>query len=292
MIPCEYGEPVLRAALELAEHALSVQHCADLGSLLGDVARIVGSDTASLARIDLAGQDEAAILWPPARVPNLATLAAYPSTAHSHPARGVLLRTVRENRPWSLPIQLAELVPTRTWHETPLCREVLDSLTDQLCLPLSYRSTTVTAISLSRLGGHFTGPSRQLLTLAAPHLRAAVARTTGSSTLTLRLAPTVEWVTTGFATCPARSTPQRAGSDADALTPVVSPREQQVLDLVIEGLTDAAIARRLGIAPATVSKHLHRLYSRLGLGNRAAATRWWLRHDLPVTDGRPLTGGS
>ncbi|MGI5292915.1 helix-turn-helix domain-containing protein [Nonomuraea polychroma] len=55
----------------------------------------------------------------------------------------------------------------------------------------------------------------------------------------------------------------------------VSRREREVLHLVADGLTDAQIARRLGLRPATVSKHLHRIYTRLGLRNRAEAARLW-----------------
>ncbi len=72
----------------------------------------------------------------------------------------------------------------------------------------------------------------------------------------------------------------RVGLPTDLLRPADGPavtaRERQVLDLVAEGLTDAAIGRRLGLATATVSKHLQRVYARHGLGNRALATRWWL----------------
>jgi DNA-binding CsgD family transcriptional regulator len=53
----------------------------------------------------------------------------------------------------------------------------------------------------------------------------------------------------------------------------LSQRERQVLTLVADGLTDAQVARRLGIRPATVSRHLHRVYTRYGVANRAAAVR-------------------
>jgi DNA-binding NarL/FixJ family response regulator len=63
----------------------------------------------------------------------------------------------------------------------------------------------------------------------------------------------------------------------------LSTREHQVLELVARGLTDAQIAQRLALRPATVSKHLHRMYRRLGVANRAeAALRWQGR--------RPATG--
>ena len=268
-------EAALRAALDLATKALQVQHGSALCTLLGDVADVIGADTASLARIDLDGHDELAILWPAARATAApATFEAYRMTAPTHPARGALLRSVRENRPWTLPIRLSEVVGERGWRETPVCREALGSVTDQLCLPLAYSGTLVTALSLTRLGGHFTVRDGAVLVLVAPHVRAAVARTSGTSTLALRLDPAVSWVPTCFA---AAGLQRPSGASAQVSgTAAVSAREREVLDLVVDGLTDAAIGRRLGLATATVSKHLHRVYVRHGLGNRAVATRWWL----------------
>jgi len=48
-------------------------------------------------------------------------------------------------------------------------------------------------------------------------------------------------------------------------------RQQQVLGLVADGLTDAAIAHRLGCSPRTVDKHLEHVYRRLGVSCRTAA---------------------
>ena len=59
---------------------------------------------------------------------------------------------------------------------------------------------------------------------------------------------------------------------------LLSPRELEVLHLVAEGATDAQVARRLGLQSSTVSKHLSRIYARLGLPNRAAAVRYLANH--------------
>jgi DNA-binding CsgD family transcriptional regulator len=61
----------------------------------------------------------------------------------------------------------------------------------------------------------------------------------------------------------------------------LSARELQVLALVAEGLTDGQISRHLDIRPATVSKHLHRVYTRHGITNRAAAVRLWAWQTTP-----------
>jgi len=53
--------------------------------------------------------------------------------------------------------------------------------------------------------------------------------------------------------------------------PTLSAREAGVLALVSEGLTNALIAHRLGISPATVKTHVERLLRKLGATDRAQA---------------------
>lgn len=45
-----------------------------------------------------------------------------------------------------------------------------------------------------------------------------------------------------------------------------------MLALVASGLTNEEIARQLAISAHTVARHLERIYSKLGIHNRAAAT--------------------
>ena len=52
---------------------------------------------------------------------------------------------------------------------------------------------------------------------------------------------------------------------------VLSRRENEVLDLVAAGATNAAVAERLWISPATVKKHLQNIYAKLEVGSRTAA---------------------
>ena len=53
----------------------------------------------------------------------------------------------------------------------------------------------------------------------------------------------------------------------------LTAREVEVLRLVAEGLTDAQAADRLSLSPRTVGQHLRSVYNKLGVENRAAATR-------------------
>jgi DNA-binding CsgD family transcriptional regulator len=68
---------------------------------------------------------------------------------------------------------------------------------------------------------------------------------------------------------------RRVAGPADAAQLVeavgLTPRELTVLGLVAEGLTAAAVARRLALAESTVHKHLHNAYRKLGVRDRLAA---------------------
>lgn len=66
----------------------------------------------------------------------------------------------------------------------------------------------------------------------------------------------------------------------------LTPRQREVLSGVATGLTDAEIAEHLGVARATVSKHLEAIYERLEVHNRTSAAAL-LRPDAELaTPGR------
>lgn len=68
-------------------------------------------------------------------------------------------------------------------------------------------------------------------------------------------------------------TPGLAGS--------LSRRERQIMELVAEGHSTAAIARREYIAEKTVRNHLNNIYAKLGVRSRAEAILIWLGHGRP-----------
>lgn len=51
----------------------------------------------------------------------------------------------------------------------------------------------------------------------------------------------------------------------------LSPREEEVLGLLADGLSVSAISRRLYISDSTTKTHISKLYGKLGAGNRAQA---------------------
>lgn len=61
---------------------------------------------------------------------------------------------------------------------------------------------------------------------------------------------------------------------------VLTRQEQRVLVELARGLSDREISAVLGIAPSTVSSHVHHLLGKLGLRNRAQAAAWARDHHL------------
>jgi len=72
-----------------------------------------------------------------------------------------------------------------------------------------------------------------------------------------------------------RSTPPRS----KGATPL-SPREREIVQLIAEDLTNAEIAERLIISPRTVTTHLDRIYTRLGINSRTALVRYAIEAGL------------
>jgi ATP/maltotriose-dependent transcriptional regulator MalT len=52
---------------------------------------------------------------------------------------------------------------------------------------------------------------------------------------------------------------------------VLTDREEQVLKLMADGLTNKNISRSLSISEATVENHIHHIYIKLRVSNRAQA---------------------
>jgi DNA-binding CsgD family transcriptional regulator len=62
---------------------------------------------------------------------------------------------------------------------------------------------------------------------------------------------------------------RRAAADPPALLYDLTPAETRVFLLVAAGMEQSRIARLLGIAPATVKTHLHRVFDKTGCRRQA-----------------------
>ncbi|HEX5504853.1 MAG TPA: LuxR C-terminal-related transcriptional regulator [Thermomicrobiales bacterium] len=98
-----------------------------------------------------------------------------------------------------------------------------------------------------------------------------------------RALPLEQAITEALASAAAEP-PQPTSASSPAAGPAypagLSAREVEVLRLVAEGLTDAQVAERLFLSPRTVGQHLRSVYNKLGVENRAAATRFAVEHHL------------
>ena len=79
------------------------------------------------------------------------------------------------------------------------------------------------------------------------------------------------------------ATRQATAGSADRVRESLTERELAVLAALSEGLTNARIARRLGITENTVKFHLQNLYLKLGARTRTEAVAWYLRESAGRT---------
>jgi DNA-binding CsgD family transcriptional regulator len=69
------------------------------------------------------------------------------------------------------------------------------------------------------------------------------------------------------------------GATQGPITPsLLTPREREVLTLIARGERGVAIARRLGVSPATVEAHVRNCLAKLGASNRAHAIAIAIQH--------------
>src|SRR5690606_35225220 len=66
---------------------------------------------------------------------------------------------------------------------------------------------------------------------------------------------------------------QRTGDAPQA--PVLTRREEEILQWIVEGKRNSEIATILGIAVRTVGKHVEHILEKLGVETRTAAVRRW-----------------
>ena len=247
--------------------------------MLAGLADVVGGDSACLTHLDLDTQQQVAIRWP-SFVSDTRLIDAYPTVGHTHPLRAPLRTLARRPASSLEPMRISDVLGPRAWRQTPLHREAMPDATDQICLPMALHGPVVHAVTLTRDSGTFTDSQAEVLRACGPHLRAVLHRSSPVDGYAFQVAPEPGWVPLTKAPGLAQPVHIAAQADRDATSgpnPHLSDRERQVLALVADGLTDAQIARKLNISPATVSRHLHRVYLRHGLANRAAAAGLYLR---------------
>ena len=96
----------------------------------------------------------------------------------------------------------------------------------------------------------------------------------------MQIAAALRAVEAGLSVRPRAQTPGFAPSEDAAPPPLLTPRELEILTAVGEGLSNKAIARRLGISAHTVKFHLEAVFAKLDARTRAEAVAKGLRRGL------------
>jgi DNA-binding CsgD family transcriptional regulator len=137
-------------------------------------------------------------------------------------------------------VQLSDFLSSRQLHDLEFYQRWLrpDGTEHVMTVPLPAPPGRTRDFVFDRgPGSGFTETERMMLTLLQPHLYRIYTQATGR-----------------------RRTPVQ-----------LTTRQLDVLRCVHQGMSNSQIARRLAIAPGTVTKHLENIYARLGVTSRTAA---------------------
>ena len=152
-------------------------------------------------------------------------------------------------------IRMSDVIGRARWHEHPVYREYFRPGAIEYIVDLGlrtgkdwYRSVV---LPRERDESDFSERDRAVLETLRPHLLAREAR----ASLRRALASAPDFIN------------RRPGEVDRQFT----AREREIVAMVAEGKTNAAIATELWVTPATVKKHLENVYLKLGVGSRAAA---------------------
>jgi two-component system nitrate/nitrite response regulator NarL len=62
----------------------------------------------------------------------------------------------------------------------------------------------------------------------------------------------------------------------------LTPREMEILQLIIEGHSNRCIALQVGICEKTVEFHLDRIYTKIGVHTRLRAAMWAIQQGMEI----------
>jgi DNA-binding CsgD family transcriptional regulator len=230
------AQPDLRAALGLVrdlDRAAGTAAIRDV--LLARMPDLVACDTLAFGTVDLITMRVLDVA-DTADAVNGANVPDFERHAGDHPS---IRASVRDDD--QRVARLSELVSMRAFRRTGLYRGFYRPLgiEHQVCVNLPHGGDRLTGLVFHRGPGlDFDERDVALLELLRPHLHAAVSR---------------------------------AGRRERLSTIGLTRRERQVLERVDAGEANAAIARRLGMRPRTVDKHLEHAYAKLGVASRTEA---------------------
>lgn len=232
------------ATVEAADAAASLTQLPEL--LLPALMNLVGADSALWTELDVTPGPDLAAVPLPGRV------VGYPEPLLTEETALALEQHARDfpltchTRPGGdgRPIRRSDLQSMRSFRVSGMYADVAQKIgVDQMLATALKPGSLHVCISLNRVGSDFAPTAVDLLTLLRPLLTRRVARLAAGQAMLA----------------------------CGAAGPQLTARQEQVLRLVADGLTDAAIGHRLGCSPRTVDKHLEHIYRKLGVSCRSAA---------------------
>jgi len=210
----------------------------DIFWLLDLLGRLVPSDSQSWSRLDLDAVEQG----PAADIALACTTG--PDTKDLHEAFWANFdHWPTGNAPRPAVVSIGDLSPPLEWHQNPLYRDYFrpSGMEHEIEVELRHPANQTHVLICTRSPGRDFGERDHLvLALLRPHLDAAVRRLTP---------------------CPG-----------------LTAKESVILDYVRQGDTNAQIARKLCVSPATVRTHLEHTFTKLGVHSRTAAVTaatWW-----------------
>lgn len=251
----------LRRAIELVDSLAGLDDPAGFAEIaLPGLAALVGYDVLTYNEIGPARGQTRYADYPPG-VLDPATQPVFAAHVHEHP----LVNHYRATGSGE-PVMISDFLSQQRFHRLGLYAEFFRGIPveHQVAVSLPGPGQQVIGIALSRARRDFSEEDRALLSVLRAPLMAALLRA------------------------------RRRQHAAQALTVMpcsalasLTERETQILQLVADGRTNAAIAHALQVSPRTVAKHLEHIYRKLGVSNRAAAVSRMtmpgpLTHDLPA----------
>ena len=79
--------------------------------------------------------------------------------------------------------------------------------------------------------------------------------------------------------CPGCRAPRLPAAPSSELSgKPLTPREQQILELIIQGKTGRQIAKQLFLAEGTVKTYVSLMLKKAGLNSRTALAIWWVKN--------------
>lgn len=253
------GATPSQAVVELSDvllRALTAHRPLPAEGLLRPLATLTCSDLAGWHVVAVEGRATTTRLWPCAeracRVDQLLREAPgrHPLVHHYATTRDLSVRTA------------AEASPTRAWWAGSAARRLARAelgIDHQLGIPLTWEDGVLRTFVVGRAGRTWTVAERERARWAQRAIRA----------IDVELPREID----------IRVPVQATGTDEDAVAPTdasatgehLTPREVQVLAAVGDGTLRYTAARRLGMSPRTLDKHLQHAYAKLGVGDLLSA---------------------